>query len=84
MTHMTLNTDALHILIGGNTGIGKELIKASTHTHTHTHDHHVTHTLTCTQVLLKHNAKVYLAARSREKAEAAIADLKEVTGKAAI
>ncbi|KAI0800645.1 NAD(P)-binding protein [Fomes fomentarius] len=50
------------LVTGGNTGIGKELIK----------------------VLLKHDAKVYLAARSREKAEAAIADLKEVTGKAAI
>nr|VWO99675.1 Alpha-crystallin (Acr) (14 kDa antigen) (16 kDa antigen) (HSP 16.3) (Nox16) [Ganoderma boninense] len=36
------------------------------------------------KALLQHNAKVYLAARSREKAEKAIASLKEVTGKEAI
>ncbi|GBE80447.1 NAD(P)-binding protein [Sparassis latifolia] len=34
--------------------------------------------------LLEHNAKVYLAARSKEKADAAIKDLKELTGKEAI
>jgi short-subunit dehydrogenase len=33
---------------------------------------------------LNHNAKVYLAARSKVKADAAIAELKEVTGKEAI
>lgn len=31
-----------------------------------------------------HNAKVYIACRSQEKAEAAIKDLKEQTGKEAI
>ncbi|EPS99564.1 hypothetical protein FOMPIDRAFT_1050592 [Fomitopsis schrenkii] len=36
------------------------------------------------KVLLQHNAKVYLAARSKEKAEAAIEDLKKQTGKEAI
>lgn len=36
------------------------------------------------QVLLQHNAKVYLAARSKAKADAAIASLKEATGKEAI
>ena len=36
------------------------------------------------KALLQHNAKVYLAARSRSKAEAAIKDLKEATGKEAI
>lgn len=36
------------------------------------------------QALLQHNAKVYLAARSKEKAEKAIASLKEATGKEAI
>ena len=36
------------------------------------------------QVLLQHNAKVYLAARSKSKANAAIADLKAATGKDAI
>ncbi|TBU26107.1 NAD(P)-binding protein [Dichomitus squalens] len=38
---------------------------------------------TCRE-MLKHNAKVYLAARSPEKAAAAIASLKEETGKEAI
>ncbi|RPD71631.1 NAD(P)-binding protein, partial [Lentinus tigrinus ALCF2SS1-7] len=34
-----------------------------------------------TKALLQHNAKVYLASRSKEKADAAIASLKEATGK---
>ena len=34
--------------------------------------------------MLKHNAKIYLAARSQDKAAAAIASLKEETGKEAI
>ncbi|KAI0794521.1 NAD(P)-binding protein [Fomes fomentarius] len=46
---------------GGNTGIGKEIIKE----------------------LLKHNAKVYMAARSRDKALKAIEELKAETGKEA-
>ncbi|TBU37636.1 NAD(P)-binding protein [Dichomitus squalens] len=36
------------------------------------------------KALLQHNAKVYLAARSKEKAEKAISSLKEATGKEAI
>ncbi|KAH9945575.1 NAD-P-binding protein [Amylocystis lapponica] len=36
------------------------------------------------KVLLEHNAKVYMAARSKERAEASIADLKTLTGKEAI
>jgi retinol dehydrogenase 12 len=36
------------------------------------------------KVLLTHNAKVYLAARSATKANAAIAELKDQTGKEAI
>ncbi len=36
------------------------------------------------QALLNHNAKVYLAARTATKANAAIADLKNDTGKEAI
>ncbi|KAJ2990506.1 hypothetical protein NUW54_g8450 [Trametes sanguinea] len=36
------------------------------------------------KALLQHNAKVYMASRSKEKAEAAIASLKEATGKEAI
>ena len=34
--------------------------------------------------MLEHNAKVYIAARNRSKAEAAIAELKTATGKEAI
>ncbi|KAJ7175061.1 NAD-P-binding protein [Mycena crocata] len=49
------------LVTGGNTGIGKETVKA----------------------LLQHNAKVYLAARSEEKAKTAIAELKTETGKEA-
>ena len=36
------------------------------------------------QALLEHNATVYMGSRSRSKAEAAIKDLKESTGKEAI
>lgn len=38
----------------------------------------------CSQALLERNAKVYLAARSKGKAEGAISDLKSATGKEAI
>ncbi|KAM5535833.1 hypothetical protein V8D89_010451 [Ganoderma adspersum] len=55
-------TGRVAIVTGGNTGIGKETIKA----------------------LLQHNAKVYLAARSKEKADAAIAELNAATGKEAL
>lgn len=37
-----------------------------------------------TKALLAHNAKVYVAARSQEKAEVAIKDLKDSTGKEAV
>ncbi|VDB84627.1 unnamed protein product [Peniophora sp. CBMAI 1063] len=50
------------LVTGGNTGIGKETVKA----------------------LLQHNAKVYLAARSADRAAQAIKDLKAATGKEAI
>lgn len=55
-------TGKVMIVTGGNTGIGKETVKA----------------------LLAHNAKVYMASRNQEKAEAAINDLKSETGKEAI
>ena len=50
------------MITGGNTGVGKEIVKA----------------------LLQHNAKVYLAARSPERAAKAIEELKAETGKEAI
>ncbi|KLO08994.1 NAD-binding protein [Schizopora paradoxa] len=49
------------IVTGGNTGIGKETVKA----------------------LLRKNATVYMAARSKSKADAAIADLESQLGKKA-
>ncbi|KAF9780976.1 NAD(P)-binding protein [Thelephora terrestris] len=55
-------TGRVVIVTGGNTGIGKETVKA----------------------LLCKNAKVYLAARSEDRAKAAIEDLKQTTGKEAI
>ncbi|TBU29847.1 NAD(P)-binding protein [Dichomitus squalens] len=54
-------TGQVVIVTGGNTGIGKETVRA----------------------LLLHDAKVYLAARSKEKADAAISDLKASTGREA-
>ncbi|KAH9895862.1 NAD-P-binding protein [Cubamyces lactineus] len=50
------------IVTGGNTGIGKETIKA----------------------LLNHNAKVYMASRSPERAQDAIDELRKETGKEAL
>lgn len=55
-------TSRVMIVTGGNTGIGKETVRA----------------------LLEHNATVYLAARSQDRAEAAIDELETDTGKRAI
>jgi len=38
----------------------------------------------CNQSLLQHNAKVYIGARSQGKAEEAIKNLKELTGREAL
>ena len=40
--------------------------------------------VTYSQVLLEHNAKVYMAARDRKKAEVAIEELKKETGREAL
>ncbi|KAJ7472410.1 hypothetical protein B0H11DRAFT_2038909 [Mycena galericulata] len=55
-------TDQVVVVTGGNSGLGKETVRA----------------------LLQHNAKVYLACRSRTKAEAVISELQTLTGKTAI
>ncbi|KAJ7259539.1 NAD-P-binding protein [Mycena haematopus] len=54
-------TGRVIIVTGGNSGVGKETVKA----------------------LLQHNAKVYIAARSEQKAKDAIKDLVSHTGKQA-
>ncbi|EIM81872.1 NAD-P-binding protein [Stereum hirsutum FP-91666 SS1] len=50
------------IATGGNSGVGKEIIKA----------------------LLEHNAKVYMASRSPDRAQGAIQQLRDETGKEAL
>ncbi len=67
------------VVAGGNVGIGYETTKVST-----LPGSRVRAILTRFKALLQHNAKVYLAARSKDKADAAIASLKEATGKEAI
>ncbi|KAJ7752611.1 NAD(P)-binding protein [Mycena metata] len=61
-------TSHVMIVTGGNSGLGRETAKA----------------IPLSQVLLLHNAKVYLACRSTEKGEAAIAALETETGKRAV
>ncbi len=67
---------------GGNVGIGYETVKVR-ESFQNVPDTELRPTATL-QALLQHGAKVYLAARSKEKAETAIASLKEATGKEAI
>lgn len=67
------------IVTGANTGIGKETAKVSA-----TPDPPLcAHSLKISQALLAHNAKVYVAARNQKKAEEAIKDLHQATGKEA-
>ena len=67
--------------VGGNTGIGKETVKVR---YANPFPFPLPHTLIEPQQLLAHNATVYLAARSAQKANEAIAELKNETGKQAI
>jgi len=70
------------IVTGANTGIGKESAKVIPTLH---HSSLIfIYTDIYVQALLAHNAKVYIAARSREKSEAAIQELRDATGKEAI
>ncbi|KZV97137.1 NAD(P)-binding protein [Exidia glandulosa HHB12029] len=55
-------TGRVYIVTGGNTGIGKETVKA----------------------LLQKGGKVYMASRSETRAQQAITDLEQATGRAAI
>jgi retinol dehydrogenase-12 len=65
--------------LGGNGGIGYETIKVMEHFCSDGQSPNCR-----TQALLSKNAKVYMATRSQERAEAAITKLKSETGKEAI
>jgi retinol dehydrogenase-12 len=67
------------IVTGANTGIGKETAKVG-YIATLNENEFIR---ILQQALLMHNAKVYVAGRSREKCEECIQELKEATGKEA-
>ena len=67
------------MLVGGNAGVGKETVKVS-----YMQPLYPVLGFTSLQQLLTHNAKVYLAARSAQKANDAIAELENETGKQAV
>lgn len=69
------------IVTGGNANIGKETVKVS---YWASDSRLVRIEWGQFQALLVHNAKVYLAARNEEKAQAVIHALREETGKEAI
>jgi NAD(P)-dependent dehydrogenase (short-subunit alcohol dehydrogenase family) len=71
------------MVTGGNTGVGKETVKVR-FARAGVIVERLSTLFILIQALLKHNAKVYLAARTETKANAAIADLKNETGKEAI
>jgi len=79
--HILVLTSKYCFVAGGNTGVGKQTVKVRSLVRDIEQRRS---SLFIIQALLNHNAKVYLAARSVTKANAAIADLKDETGKEAI
>jgi NAD(P)-dependent dehydrogenase (short-subunit alcohol dehydrogenase family) len=77
-TDLPDQTGRVHLVTGGNSGIGFEAAKVCVY-----HRTIDTQGLTLLQCLLRANATVYIAARSADKARKAIADLKEETGREA-
>ena len=65
----------MSLFVGGNAGVGKETVKVRYET-----PFYPVLGLISLQQLLTHNAKVYLAARSAQKANAAITELENETG----
>ena|ERR1700729_3622204 len=68
------------IVTGGNTGLGFQTAKVR---QSLMESHFIFYAL-CNQSLLQHNAKLYIGARNQAKAEEAIKNLKDLTGKEAL
>lgn len=78
-------TGKVVIVTGATSGIGKETAKASPSPSSYIDmSMLLTVPILVMQALLAHNAKVYIAARNKQKIEAAIKDLQAETGKEAI
>jgi retinol dehydrogenase-12 len=72
-------TGRVIVVTGGYSGIGYETVKVGP-----APARRRNRVLTGAQALLAHNAKVYIAGRSEEKARAAIAQLRDVTKREAV
>ena len=69
---------------GGKTGVGKETVKVSHANKLFSFSQWDLSFILFAKALLEHNAKVYMASRTKSRAEGAIQELKGSTGKEAI